>query len=366
MTRPKPNRLVRRTPGVRGALLLLLAGCGAPAAPVVLPDPPSTHFGLLGGNVVGIGSVDVEIEDGRIARLGELPNDVDRLDVAGSWIVPAFIDSHVHLAYWRVAEELADGGVAGAVDLASPVEFLSEDHAPLRVVASGPMVTAPNGYPLSSWGADGYGTPCTDAATCVAAVDELHRLGAGVIKIPLAGGPELDDESMRAAIDRAHALGLQVATHALGDEEALRAARAGADVLAHVPTERLSDETVEAWRGRAVVPTLDAFGGGEDAIENVRDLRDHDVQVLYGTDLGNTRDAGTSIDEISLMIAVGMNGRSILDAGTRDPAAYWGFSDLGSLEPGKAASFLVLSDDPLRDPTVLASPAAVWIDGVRR
>lgn len=347
-------------------LVFLFVACSAPAAPIAMPDPPPDHFGLIGGHVVGVGSVDIEIEDGRIVRFGELPSDVDRLDVAGRWIVPAFVDSHVHLAYYAAGGDLADGGVAGAVDLASPIEFLGADHAPLKVVASGPMITAEGGYPLNSWGADGYGTTCTDASSCAAAVDTLHDLGAGVVKIPIAGGPELDDASLRAAVDRAHALGLVVATHALGDEEALRAARAGADVLAHVPTERLSNDTLEAWRGRTVVPTLRAFGGGDDAVENVRALRDHEVRVLWGTDLGNTRDARISLDEIELLVGAGMNGASILAAGTRDPATFWGLDDLGSLEPGKAASLLVLADDPLRDPTTLASPLSVWIDGVRR
>ena len=50
---------------------------------------------------------------------------------------------------------------------------------------------------------------------------------------------------------------------------------------------------------------------------------------------------------------------------TSAPAAFWGLDMLGSLTTGKAASLLVLPADPLVDPTVMAEPTAVYLDGVR-
>ncbi len=354
---------------MRLLLAALVSSCsaGPMAHRAVTPDSPvPAHFVLAGGSVVGIGLADVEILDGRIVSVGRVSAEAEAVDVAGRWIAPAFIDSHVHLAYWPVAEELADGGVAAAVDLASPIEFLSEDHAPLRVLEAGPMITAQGGYPLNAWGSDGYGLACDDSSSAVLAVDDVRGRGADLVKIPLAGEPELSDDALRAAIDRAHALGMKVAVHALGDDEARRAAEAGADVLAHCPVESLSDQTLALWEGRAVVSTLGAFGGTDAAVDNLRALRAGGATVLYGTDLGNSRDAGISLREIDLLIAAGMNGGSILAAATAGPAEFWGLDGLGTIEPGAAASLLVLADDPLLDPTTLANPVGVWVDGIRR
>lgn len=55
----------------------------------------------------------------------------------------------------------------------------------------------------------------------------------------------------------------------------------------------------------------------------------------------------------------GLDGAAILAAGTRDPAARFGFPSLGAIAPGKEASLLVLDADPLTDPTTLGRPVGV-------
>jgi imidazolonepropionase-like amidohydrolase len=332
-------------------------GCGAPSAAPALPRSGSLL--LRGATVVGQGVVDVEVDGGTIVAVGpalEPRPDTGVLELGGRWLAPQIIDSHVHLAYWPVAEELSRRGVAGVVDLAAPVSFLGAPHGGLEVVASGPMITAPGGYPLSSWGEDGYGLPCASAEEAARAVEELHRRGARLIKIPFGAAPELAPDAVRAAIDRAHALGLKVAVHALGDDAARRAAEAGADVLAHTPTEPLSAATVALWRDRAVISTLSAFGGA--SVENLARLRAAGARVLYGTDLGNTRDAGISARELRLLGEAGLAAPAILAAATTAPAAFWGMDDLGAIAPGRAARLLVLDADPLADPAALASPSA--------
>jgi imidazolonepropionase-like amidohydrolase len=331
------------------------------------PPPAPTHFVLTGGTVVGLGRADLEVRDGIIVTAGTfvIPDGVATIDVTGAWLAPAAIDSHVHLADLPEGDELARGGVAAAVDLAAPTSFLAEDHAPLRVVAAGPMITAESGYPTEGWGSDGYGLEVTTAAEATAAVDTLHALGARVVKLPLAGGPTLDDTAFSAAIDRAHALGEPVVSHALGDTEAARAAALGVDVLAHTPTEPLSAEGAAAWSGRAVISTLGAFGGRATTLANLAALRDAGATVLYGTDFGNTRTAGIDAREVALLVDAGLSPSEVLTAMTSAPAAFWGLDMLGSLTTGKAASLLVLPDDPLVDPTVMAEPTAVYLDGVR-
>ncbi len=341
-----------------GLTLALLWGCSPATA------DPGAHFVLVGGRLPGGARADVEVLDGRIARVGDGATAPERVDVTDRWLAPAFVDSHVHLTYLPVHQELADAGVALAVDLAAPIGALATGRTSgPRVLGSGPMVTAIGGYPTRSWGAGGYGIECADADAAVAAVERVHGAGAKLVKLPLAGAPQLDQVALRAAVDRAHALGLVVVSHALDDASARLAADVGVDALAHTPTSRLSDATVAAWAGRTVISTLRAFGGSATTVDNLRRLRQAGARVLYGTDLGNTRDARIDPSELALLTDAGLDGGAILAAGTSAPAAFWGQRDLGALAAGRAASLLVLDADPTVDPTTLSRPVSVYLDG---
>ena len=319
---------------------------------------------LRGASVDGQ-TVDVRIEDGRIRAVGQVSHDgATVIDHSGRFLVPAFVDSHVHLAYLPAAPEMADGGVAAYVDWASPIEWLDRRPADLQGTASGPMITAEGGYPTQSWGRDGYGAECADVPSCVARVDAHLDAGAKVIKVPLAPGPRLSEEVLRAVVERAHARDALVGAHAFSDADAALAAAVGVDVLVHTPTGRLEDTTVAAWSGRWVISTLDAFGASDTTIDNLRRLREAGATVLYGTDFGNSRQAGIQAAEIAALERAGFDGAAILDAGTTAPASRFGF-ELG-IRPNSPASLLVLDADPRREPATLAQPREVWIAGQRR
>lgn len=368
-----------RTPNMRVLSVLFVLSCHrSNTTKGNLTDTDRGALLLRGAVVLGQGEVsqegtvqDILVRDGRIAAIGpegtlEEGADAEVVDLAGHWVSPAFIDSHVHFAYRRELEGMADGGVAGAVDMAAPVELFNASTAPLVVKISGPMVTAVGGYPTQSWGSNGYGLECADADAARTAVGTLAGLGAALIKLPVTSSPVLEDDALAAAVEAAHGLGLKVASHALEDASALRAGTAGADVLAHTPTGRLSEETLALWTGDAVVSTLRAFGGSDTTVDNLRALRAGGATVLYGTDFGNTRTAGVDPDEIALLEEAGLDGAAILAAGTSTPAAYWGFEDLGVLRAGARASLMVLDADPRQSPATLAAPSSVYIDGVRR
>jgi hypothetical protein len=279
-----------------------------------------------------------------------------------AFLSPLVIDSHVHLAYWPVADELAKAGIGGVVDLSAPERDLPL-HAPFDVIASGPMLTRPDGYPLDSWGSDGYGIGCADTACIDATIARLVSKGTRVVKIALDDNG-LDPSLVPHAIDVAHAAKLKVAVHALRDRSAMLAATAGADILAHTPIEPLRASTVAAWKGRAVISTLAAFGGSDAAIENLRALRAAGATILYGTDLGNLRDAGPSADEIALLARAGLDASAITDAMTTTPENFWGFPS-GHIEAGAPASFIVTDGDPRLDSRVLLAPRQVWLRGSR-
>jgi len=328
---------------------------------------PSGSLLIDGGTVVGLGAADVRVVDGTIVAVGALTPEAGEkvIDAAGRWVAPGFIDSHVHLLYLPAASEMAANGVAGVVDLAAPTEIFTTSLAPLRAVVAGPMITAVSGYPTQSWGSGGYGRECADAAAAVEAVKQLHAMGAGVIKLPITEGPQLDDAALTAATTAAHALGLPVVSHALSEDQARRAAAAGVDVLAHTPTEMLSAKTVQAWSGRAVISTLRAFGGSAATLANLQALKAAGATVLYGTDFGNTSTPGVDPGELMLLQAAGLTPAEILAAGTSAPAGRWaGLGGLGAVAVGKDASVMLLAADPLVDPLTLASPTLVVIRGV--
>ncbi len=355
------------------ALVACKAPEPAPLEPEATPLPSSAGRGasaprapgdliVTGARLPGGGTTALVAQRGTLSGVGDPASPRSDLDAAGRYAVPAFIDSHVHLTYLPEARGMLRGGVAVAVDLGAPLASLSvvapEGSSPL-VVPSGPMLTAIGGYPTRDWGAEGYGLEVDDVAGAEAAVGRLQRAGAKVLKVAMGEPPTLDDEVVAAAVRRAHDLGMKVVAHALDDRAVTRAARAGVDALAHAPPAPLSSPALDAWRGRAVISTLAAFGGGT----ALRMLRERGTLVLYGTDFGNTRAVGISGREIDALVAAGLDGRAILESATLVPARFWGLERHGALQPGKAASFLLVRENPWERPATLAAPDLVVIEG---
>jgi imidazolonepropionase-like amidohydrolase len=341
---------------MRAWFVIVAAACAAACGHAAVPAP------------VAAGDIVATMPDGSTARLIVRGDRIAEVATAAGatthgFAAPPVIDSHVHLAYWAVADKLAAAGVEGVVDLAAPEgELPALAGAPIHVLAAGPMLTHDGGYPLDAWGADGYGAGCHDAACVTATVDRLAGKGVRVIKLAL------DDDGLApalvpAAVAAAHAHGLKVAAHALSDASARLAGLAGVDVLAHTPVEPLADDTVAAWRGKAVISTLAAFGGSDTAVANLRKLRAAGCTVLYGTDMGNARVAGPNPEEIALMARAGMDGAAIADAMTTVPARFWGF-DFG-VAAGNEATFVVLARDPHVDPAAYVDPEVVYVRGLR-
>lgn len=318
------------------------------------PPPGST---LPSGRLSDGAAVTVMLAGDKIASLAPSA-------AASTWLWPPIVDSHVHLAFWDVAERLPRTGIAAVVDLAAPERTLGVRRpGGLTVISAGPMLTHDNGYPLDQWGPDGYGLGCRDAAAVSAAIDRLAAAGVRVIKLAL-DDDGLDPRLVPGAVAAAHAKHLRVAVHALSNASAALAASAGADLLAHTPVEPLAPATIAAWRGRAVISTLAAFGGTDEAVANLRALRTAGATVLYGTDMGNLRDDGPSPREVALLAKAGLDDAAIVAAMTTTPAAYWSLP-FGTIAAGADASFLVLDRDPRSDAKALLAPREVWLDGVR-
>lgn len=332
---------------------------------------------------------------GRVAEIRPdrdgLPGDLLVLGGSNHWVVPGLIDTHVHLGFaggtrpdpsGRFTVPGFETGLVGVRDLGAPMPLARRwrtGHRPSRpvqpyVCVAGPVLTAPNGYPSQSWGADGYAEFVSSPAQAGWIVQRLATDGVDLIKLALepgpGGWPVLEPRVVRAIVDAAHKTGLPVVAHALSAELVSRALDAGVDELAHTPTERLSPALIEriADSGVSVASTLQTFfaeGVGRDAAANAADLLSAGVRLHYGTDLGNagTR-PGVDPRELDRLAAAGLGRLGALRAATEWAANSAGMRRrTGLLRVGEPAALVLLPASPLVEPGVFLTPAAVYSDG---
>src|SRR6266446_1863301 len=173
------------------------------------------------------------------------------------------------------------------------------------------------------------------------------------------------DEEARAIVDESHRLGKKVAAHAIGSDGIAAALRAGVDTIEHGDglTDELMDEIVR--KGVYWVPTITvgayvAPGRGGNWTKMV-DLEraafqkalKKNVKIALGTDAGgfDWKEVNQA-KEFGYYVNYGMTPMQAIRSGTVVPAELLGWSDkMGTIEPGKWADLVAVSDDPLKDIT---------------
>ena len=403
----------------------------------------------------------VVLDRDRISRLGRVGDfsyapDVKVLDVRGRFIVPGFIDMHVHVPGIARAETVQELLAYGITTARSPGVTDSTSGVPLRKLLAAGSIPGPR---LVTGGPFINGTPgripgfvnVSSPAQMRAEVRRQKAMGVDLIKLYWDVTPEL----LKAAVEEAHSRGLQVAGH-MRVTSWTEAAQIGINSLEHSgadgPTWELVEdaELRERLHGQdpprsapamkpsefyalvsqrasvagprmdslvaalvrnhvAVVPTLvimqtlysgddldvlqkmepehvparflqswDAYGPGwrqgnpfvmhtptgkaQDltsgkamfpfALRVVRTLHDRGVLMTTGTDLGMPWvTPGISLHrEFELLVDAGISPREVLLMATRNGAQALGLAtELGTLEPGKLADFVILRSDPLVD-----------------
>ena len=243
---------------------------------------------------------------------------------------------------------------------------------------------------------------CDGVEECRRAVRRQIGRGADVIKIATTGGvnsrigagrtPEqalgkqMFDEEAKAIVDTARLYGRKVAVHAHGADGVAVALRAGAHSIEHGTL--LDDEAIALFKrtGAYYVPTLSTVNGYLERIaadpnaytpavrakidwrigitgRALRRAVPAGVRIAFGTDAGVSKH-GRNADEFELMVRHGMTPATAIQAATVNAADLLGLaSEIGSLEPGKAADVIAVAGDPLRDVTVLKQVGFVMKGG---
>jgi imidazolonepropionase-like amidohydrolase len=383
-------------------VVLILAGCtGAPAEPAAV----SGNLIITNGTVIDGTGAD-PIADGMVVIAGDritavgteddfiLPPDAKRIDAQGGAILPGFINAHVHAGYSEAnLEAWARGGVTTVRDLGNGGDREAlfafrdshRDQPPYaRLVAVGPSVSVPDGYPMVPWGARGLTVTSADDAR--GKVAQLLDDGADLIKIMMESGktfgrdiPVLSLDQASAIVEVAHEHGVPVSAHAMDSTDLSRALDAGVDDIAHMIWDPLTDQLINRMVEDKVywVPTLELYhhvakdaenGWDKLVIENLRRYVKAGGQVALGTDFngyGAEFDLGMPMIEIESMAAAGMTPMQIIVAATANAAHVCNLdAEIGTLESGKAADVLIVDGDPLKDLLALTRTLLVIRDGV--
>lgn len=342
---------------------------------------------LLGHELKTTVDAVVVIRNGLITDAGSeadipVPDGAEVIDGSNKTLLPGFIDAHVHIGFYDPSDVLA-GGVTTVRDLGWPPDRIDELVAVARtgfdgpsIVAAGPMLTAPGGYPTrAAWAPAGTGREVTGPEDARVAVAEVADRGYCVVKIALNPpvGPVLGPDTLSAIVEAAHERGLKVTGHIHGLDELHKAIAAGVDELAHMlmSDESIPEPTIERMvgAGMAVVPTLSVFSGSglRTAIENLRSFRAAGGRVIYGTDLGNEGPVpGIDPSEVRAMSDAGMSGRDIVRAATVESSSWLGLDRTGVIAPGRVADLVLVDGDPIEEPMALTKVDTVWREGLAR
>jgi imidazolonepropionase-like amidohydrolase len=336
----------------------------------------------------------------------------EQLDLGGACLLPGLIDMHVHPTYfWEEADsapytyepegaliyspvmiammavsnlrQALTSGVTTARDTGSINDIMFDVKRAVqkglvpgpRLYLSGRLIVPTGGHvhylPGLANQADGpYGFR--------SAVRQEIRAGADFIKLA-NNYQDCTQEELNAAVDEAHRHGKKVACHTSKAPSQRMAIEAGADTFEHgTPTPQEIDLAVE--KGIAWTPTLNmtheylqwcerrmdhpdpvqARFARQEYAETMDYIERKHASIEYALNVGLKLVAGTDSflgcvrfaampDEIHWLAEYGCTPMQAIQAATLWPAQSMGWTEIGSLQPGKLADVIAVEGNPLTD-----------------
>lgn len=364
--------------------------------------------------IVGDGSVIEDaafvVDNGRFTAVGrkgqvQAPGGTERVDLSGKTVMPAIIDTHKHLAGTRPElveqlERFAYYGIGVAVSLGQDTSDIPFQVRGETLPNAARNKTAGRGLSGPEPGRTTAPYWVTSEAEARKAISELAAKKVDIVKIWVDDRDhtvtKLTPEIYRSAIDEAHKQGLKTIAHIFALEDAKQVLRAGIDAFAHGVRDRDIDEEfvsmMKANRNIVLGPNLpdrgmrvdrswlrDSYKPEEFQKIQAESKDDTKAQEFYGIQSRNLRrlsaegitivlgtDGGVpwaAHEEMADMVASGMTPAQVIVAATRNGARLLRMDDLGTVERGKSADFIVLDANPLEGITNTRKISRVVLHG---
>lgn len=346
----------------------------------------------------------VLIKAGTIQALGPQTQFTDanipRLDLGDATLLPGLIELHAHINYRKVATQtVLRHGITTARDLGGPVFAPKGGDGRLRQLTSGPLLTAPGGYPIPTMGSENLAIPIGSAVEAQQVVQALAKQGATVIKVALEPGGEVgapwaqshhdrpaeDDhagkthaatkptwpilslETLTVIVNEAHSQQLEVIAH-IGDARgAALALDAGVDQWAHVPCSVLPDELLAkaARQNVKIITTSDTLDRCAGVVPNMLTLAGFGADFYYGSEIAHGDVPwGINSQELTNLVSYArMSPLQALNAATAKAGQLLGIPMLGTLQAGAPADLIAVPGNPLHRLKLLENPDLVVSGG---
>jgi len=397
------NRLIMKTHSLIKPLLFLTLTAVA-SFPIIARETEQTSVlihaaRVFDGNnmrtntsVLVVGGVVAQIDAREAFKSGA----AKVIDLGDATLLPGFIELHAHLAFQHIpADTVLKHGITTIRDVGGPLHPPYGGDGSLRVLTSGPIITAPGGYPIPELGAENIAIAVATEQQAREAVRTLINGGAVVIKVALEPGgeagapwsshhhadsgphrkasrskkpwPLLSEHIVKAIVDEAHQQGRKVAAHIGEAKGAKIAIDAGIDEWAHVPCDIIPEALLKKAVSQQVktITTLDTLSKCSGVAHNARAFAALGGELLYGAEIAHP-DIPWGIDAQELMAMMHLANMQPIEAlrsATSKSGRYLNRPLLGTLQPGAPADMIAVKGDPTHALKILEYPDLVVSGG---